>query len=546
MSKQSRKAPTKRAAAKRPSGKSTEARISAAQALVAASQHAAALGEYEELLTRRIGTRLHGIALNDLAVVHALMGDNTAAREHLAAALDIDDDCASARKNIEFLEADSLSLRNGKADEVDCFRPADSAPASSPACRVAILSFLFNWPSTGGGIIHTVELAKFLGLAGYQVKHFFARRPDWGIGKVDAALPIDTEALDFDCQNWTAERIKAAYRAAVDRFDPDYVIITDSWNFKPLLAEAMGGYPYIFRQQALELLCPLNNLRLLFGANGSTQQCPLHQLATPDRCQQCVSEHGHLAGGLHRAERELAGVGTPEYDKLLRRTLAEAEAVLVLNPLLESMLSPYANNVRVATWGMDASRFPWPWHAEPPRYAPDNVLTLMMAGVVQEAIKGFHVLQQACEKLWQHRHDFLLVATGEPAGQVNAFTRFIGWISQEELPSQIRAADVLVVPTIAQEGLSRTSVEAMGVGRPVVASRIGGLPFTVSDGATGLLCEPGDPVDLARKLELLLDDPSLRQRLGAEGRRRFEQEFTWERVIERSYRPILNRRRSRS
>ena len=72
---------------------------------------------------------------------------------------------------------------------------------------------------------------------------------------------------------------------------------------------------------------------------------------------------------------------------------------------------------------------------------------------------------------------------------------------------------MVVVPTIAQEALGRTAVEAMGVGRPVVASRLGGLPFTVVDGATGLLCEPGNPDDLARKLEILLDDPGLRERL---------------------------------
>ncbi len=98
------------------------------------------------------------------------------------------------------------------------------------------------------------------------------------------------------------------------------------------------------------------------------------------------------------------------------------------------------------------------------------------------------------------------------------------------------------MPTIAQEGLSRTSVEAMAAGIPVVASRIGGLPFTVSDGTTGLLCEPGDPADLARQIARLLDDPPLRRTMGLAGRRRFEEAFTWESVIESYYRPLLARR----
>jgi glycosyltransferase involved in cell wall biosynthesis len=62
----------------------------------------------------------------------------------------------------------------------------------------------------------------------------------------------------------------------------------------------------------------------------------------------------------------------------------------------------------------------------------------------------------------------------------------------------------------------------------------------VVDGVTGLLAEPGDPADLARQIAKLLDDPPLRRQMGIAGRRRFEQEFTWEIVIDRYYRPLLS------
>jgi glycosyltransferase involved in cell wall biosynthesis len=158
-------------------------------------------------------------------------------------------------------------------------------------------------------------------------------------------------------------------------------------------------------------------------------------------------------------------------------------------------------------------------------------------------MKGYHVLHEACARLWRTRQDFELVATGQPAGPVDEFTRFTGWLSQEELPRLYAETDVTAVPTIAQEGLSRTSVEAMAAGKPVVASRIGGLPYTVADGATGLLCQPGDPDDLARKLAMLLDDAEMRKRMGLAGRKRFEEEFTWDTVIEKHYRPLFQKKR---
>ncbi|MFI5461574.1 MAG: glycosyltransferase, partial [Isosphaerales bacterium] len=169
------------------------------------------------------------------------------------------------------------------------------------------------------------------------------------------------------------------------------------------------------------------------------------------------------------------------------------------------------------------------------------VATLFMAAVAGEFIKGFHVAHEACRILRQTRSDFELVVTFDPPGPgpIDEFTRSVGWCSQAELPRHYRAADICLVPTIAQDGLSITSAEAMASGIPVIASRTGGLPYTVADGVNGLLFEPGDAVDLARQIARLLDDPALRRQMGLAGRKRFEEDFTWDIVIERYWRPIL-------
>jgi glycosyltransferase involved in cell wall biosynthesis len=486
---------------------------------------------YEQLAHSVTEPRWKAILLNDRAVLTAQIGDAAAARQGFQEAVAMDPRCDPARANLSTLLDDRPESR------VEAYPPPSGGEAR--AVRVAILSFLFNWPSTGGGITHTVELAQFLGRAGFRVQHFYARYEPWGIGQVEDPPPFPSQALPFTEAEWSLPAIQGRFRRAVDRFDADYVVITDSWNVKPRLAEALRGRRVILRLQAMECLCPLNNVRLLPEPGGRFRQCPLHQPASPAECAACVRGRGALSGGLHRAERALSGVGTPGYHECLLRALREAEAVLVVNPLTEALLRPYARGVRVVTAGMDPARFPWPWPEGPAAGAGKQVKAVLFAGLVGEWMKGFHVLHEACARLWQKRQDFELLATGDPPGRVGPFTRFVGWLSQAELPRQLRAADVVVVPAIAQEALGRTAVEAMAAGRPVVASRLGGLPTTVVEGITGLLFEPGDTDDLAHKLEMLLDDAALRQHLGIAGRRRFEEHYSWPVIIERHYRPLL-------
>jgi glycosyltransferase involved in cell wall biosynthesis len=172
-------------------------------------------------------------------------------------------------------------------------------------------------------------------------------------------------------------------------------------------------------------------------------------------------------------------------------------------------------------------------------FLPLSKTTLFTAAVAGETIKGYHIAHEACRILRQSRADFELAVTFDPAGPIDEFTRSVGWCSLAELPRHYRGADICLVPTIAQDSLSRASVEAMASGIPVVASRIGGLPYTVTDGVTGLLCEPGDPIDLARQIARLFDDRPLRRQMGLAGRKRFDEDFTWEKVIDRHFRPLL-------
>jgi len=339
---------------------------------------------YEALARRALPPRLLALVESDLGSLLVMQGDLAEARRQFERALAIDEKCAVAQANLTALVnrmtapvVDAAPAAGGKpeaASSTQLSRPHIATPAiTTPAedgdphgrqVRVAILSLLFNWPSTGGGTIHTAELGKFLGKAGYAVRHIYAQNADWGVGNVTADTGVPSTPLAFDQAAWNAGEIQRRFRQAVDEFAPDYVIVTDSWNFKPLLAEAVRGYRYFLRLAALECLCALNNVRLILDENGGAVGCPRHQLASPHLCGDCVMRRQHQSGSLHQAERALAGYGTAEYDHKLRQAFAEAEGVLVVNPLIAAMVEPFSSKVHVVPSGFDRERFPWPWEED--------------------------------------------------------------------------------------------------------------------------------------------------------------------------------------
>lgn len=106
---------------------------------------------------------------------------------------------------------------------------------------------------------------------------------------------------------------------------------------------------------------------------------------------------------------------------------------------------------------------------------------------------------------------------------------FLGKVKPERLANVYSAADLCVVPS-HYEAFGLVAIESMGCGTPVVASNVGGLPFTVKEGVTGHLVPPQDPAALARACARLLSAPSERERMGRAGSRLVHEAFTWNAV----------------
>jgi glycosyltransferase involved in cell wall biosynthesis len=119
-------------------------------------------------------------------------------------------------------------------------------------------------------------------------------------------------------------------------------------------------------------------------------------------------------------------------------------------------------------------------------------------------------------------------------------TLFLGY--QEEVAQFYAAFDALVLPS-SNEGTPVSAIEALAAGRPVVATRVGGVPDVVEEGKDGFLVEPGATEELADRLAQLAADPELRGRMGRAGRDRVLPRYAVHRLVDdvdRLYRSLLS------
>lgn len=130
--------------------------------------------------------------------------------------------------------------------------------------------------------------------------------------------------------------------------------------------------------------------------------------------------------------------------------------------------------------------------------------------------KGVQVLLEAARRLPEVPFRIAGNASRMPGvkGKAPANVRFVGELARDEIGAFYAGARFTVAPSLWFEGMPMVVVEAMLSGRPVVASRIGGLIDLIEHGVTGLLVEPGDAEALAGAIDELWRDPSRAARLG--------------------------------
>jgi glycosyltransferase involved in cell wall biosynthesis len=161
---------------------------------------------------------------------------------------------------------------------------------------------------------------------------------------------------------------------------------------------------------------------------------------------------------------------------------------------------------------------------------------------LHHAYYGPDTLIKAIDLVRETRPDIRLTMAGEGnlTEQLKAMVQernlgdivtFPGFVDNSTVYDVIGQHHLMVMPSL-KEGFGVAALEAGACSRPVVASRVGGIPEVLQDGVTGLLIPPGDERALAGAILRLANDPGLRLRMGEAARERVQTVFDWERSLD--------------
>ena len=233
--------------------------------------------------------------------------------------------------------------------------------------------------------------------------------------------------------------------------------------------------------------------------------------------------------------------GRPFSTMLLKRWFRKLDGkIAVSKPAREYVRKYFPGYYNIIPNGIDLARFS-------PDVSPidefcDGKLNILFVGRLEKR-KGLHYLLKAYKRVKQEIPESRLIVVGPGTRLRRKYewevmrsrlkdVVFVGYASLDDLPRYYKTADVFCAPATGWESFGIVLLEAMAVGKPVVASSIEGYANVVTHGVEGLLVPPKDEEKLAQALISLMADQSLRQQMGARGKLT-AQEYGWERIAQR-------------
>ena len=273
----------------------------------------------------------------------------------------------------------------------------------------------------------------------------------------------------------------------------------------------------IYHQLSPSILEPLINAGIptLMTVHDYKLVCPNYKLfAGGAVCQRCVGSHTRHAfwQKCHKNSRLASSVVAVE-SGLHRRWEAYAGITKFIAP------SQFMQKMLVQGGYPTEKISVLPHSITPPKELPTEQRNFMLYAGRLEPEKGLETLLSAARQL--HDVPFLVAGDGSLRdwllAKMPANVQWLGRLSREALWQECRQARALIIPSIWYEPFGMSALEAMAVGTPVIAGKIGGLPEIVQHKHTGLLVPPNNHAELANAIDTLWHRPEFARQLGENG-----------------------------
>ena len=425
----------------------------------------------------------------------------------------------------------------------------ETAPADGDSpLRIAYLSYRGK-PHCGGQGVYTRHLTKALSDLGHSVE-VFSGQP---YPVLDERVPlIALPSLDLYNDHYPMR--KARIWELKTRWDLVEVAAFNTGTFPEPLAFSLRAWDHLrHRRDDFDLVhdnqCLGWGLVLLQQRVGFPVLSTIHHPITVDRRLEIA--HARTLWESFSMRRWYAF--TKMQGRVARRmnhimTVSESSKVDIA---ADHKVDP--EHIHVVPVGVDPEMFrPVPGV----RRVPGRIVTTASADV---AMKGLKYLLEAVAKLRTERNVELVIIGRPTEGSASAdlfaelgLTNCVSWVhgvSDERIVELYSEAEVAVVPSL-YEGFSLPAIEAMSCGVPLVTTTGGALPEVAgSHGETCFQVPPGDGEALAAMLGTVLDQPDVRDRVGANGRQRVIDQWSWHHTAERTvdqYRALLDRQTPRT
>jgi len=425
----------------------------------------------------------------------------------------------------------------------------ETAPADGDSpLRIAYLSYRGK-PHCGGQGVYTRHLTKALSDLGHSVE-VFSGQP---YPVLDERVPL-TALPSLDLYNDHYPMRKARIWELKTRWDLVEVAAFNTGTFPEPLAFSLRAWDHLrHRRDDFDLVhdnqCLGWGLVLLQQRVGFPVLSTIHHPITVDRRLEIA--HARTLWESFSMRRWYAF--TKMQSRVARRmnhimTVSESSKIDIA---ADHKVDP--EHIHVVPVGVDPEMFrPVPGV----RRVPGRIVTTASADV---AMKGLKYLLEAVAKLRTERNVELVIIGRPTEGSASAdlfaelgLTNCVSWVhgvSDERIVELYSEAEVAVVPSL-YEGFSLPAIEAMSCGVPLVTTTGGALPEVAgSHGETCFQVPPGDGEALAAMLGTVLDQPDVRDRVGANGRQRVIDQWSWHHTAERTvdqYRALLDRQTPRT